>query len=411
MGKVARYAFIILATLAGLVVLWQMRIALVLFLLSLALAAAFRPAIDWWGRRGLSRLPAMVLTYLPVLLGIVTLALLFGGFLLDDIRLAADRFLLGYERLRVEWPQSESAFRQMIAEQLPPSDEIYTLFTGDLGGAATMLLSDTAGDVAGLVSNLGIIVILSVYWSLDRVRFERVWLSLLPVDKRARARDMWRDIEQGVGRWIRSQVGRSVGAAFLLGLGYWSMGFTYPVMLAVTGALLRLLPWLGLALALLVPLSTTLQQGLDMGILGSLYTFLVLLLLETVISPSYLAQKRYSSVLMALTGIAMAQAFGLIGLFLAPSLAIALQILLGHLVQPASAMSPARQGAAFDIRSLDSKIDTLHEQLEQREEPPLELQNLVQRIDQLVEQAKRVLVPDEHRPQPPAEEDPAPESD
>ncbi|MFP4345338.1 MAG: AI-2E family transporter [Anaerolineales bacterium] len=402
MGTVARRAFIVLATLAGLAVLWQMRIALVLFFLSLAIAAAFRPLIDWWEQRGLPRLPAMLLTYLPVLVVIVALLLVFGGILLDDIRLASDNFLLDYERLKVEWPQSESTFRQLLAEQLPPSNELYTLFTGSLGGAATLLLSNVAGNVAGLVSNLGIILILSVYWSLDRVHFERVWLSLLPVGKRARARDIWRDVEQGVGSWIRSQVGRSLGAVFLLGLGYWSMGFTYPALLAVTGALLRLLPWVGIGLALLVPLLATLQRGLDLGFLGALYTLLALLLLETVVRPSYLAQKRYSSLLMALTGIAMAQAFGLVGLLLAPFLAIALQILSGHLIQPITAMSSVRRGAVFDIRALDSKLAALHEELDQREEAPPELRNLVQRMDELTEQAKWVLVPKSQEEQQPA---------
>ena len=40
----------------------------------------------------------------------------------------------------------------------------------------------------GTILNVLIIVVLSLYWSIDRVHFERLWLSLLDVGRRQRRR-------------------------------------------------------------------------------------------------------------------------------------------------------------------------------------------------------------------------------
>ncbi|MCZ7672142.1 MAG: AI-2E family transporter [Chloroflexi bacterium] len=73
-----------------------------------------------------------------------------------------------------------------------------------------------------------VILFLSLYWSLDRVRFERLWLSLLPPEQRARARDIWQTIESDLGSYIRSEVAQSLLAGLLLGLGYWALGSPTP---------------------------------------------------------------------------------------------------------------------------------------------------------------------------------------
>jgi predicted PurR-regulated permease PerM len=67
MSRVARYTTVILVTLTVLVLLWQIKLAVVLFLLSLVIAAAFRPAIDYLVDHRIPRNIALVLTYLLVI--------------------------------------------------------------------------------------------------------------------------------------------------------------------------------------------------------------------------------------------------------------------------------------------------------------------------------------------------------
>jgi predicted PurR-regulated permease PerM len=119
------YVLIVLATLTGLFILWQFREALLLFLLSLAIAAAFRPLIDFFTSQRLPHGIALLLSYLLILGLTVGILALIGGPLLRDIEQATNEFITTYERIRLNWPESEILFQQMLANQLPPSQELF----------------------------------------------------------------------------------------------------------------------------------------------------------------------------------------------------------------------------------------------------------------------------------------------
>ena len=67
------------------------------------------------------------------------------------------------------------------------------------------ILGFTQG-MGGVVSGAIVILFLSLYWSINQVLFERLWLSLLPSGQRKQPRDIWRTIESDVGAYVRSQV-------------------------------------------------------------------------------------------------------------------------------------------------------------------------------------------------------------
>src|SRR5690606_33866595 len=94
--------------------------------------------------------------------------------------------------------------------------------------------------VINVTQNLGAIIgqfllamVLSIYWTADQLRFERFWLSLLPVVQRARAREVWHSIEAQVGAYLRSEIAQSVLAGLLLAPGFWVMGIDYPLIWAL----------------------------------------------------------------------------------------------------------------------------------------------------------------------------------
>lgn len=106
MRQIAWYTAIVLATLAGLFILWEFREALLLFMLSLAIAAAFRPLIDFFTGRRLPRGVALLLAYLIILGLVAGILALIGGPLLRDIEQATNQFITTYDRIRLSWPNS-----------------------------------------------------------------------------------------------------------------------------------------------------------------------------------------------------------------------------------------------------------------------------------------------------------------
>jgi predicted PurR-regulated permease PerM len=256
-----------------------------------------------------------------------------------------------------------------------------------------------------IVSQMAIVLVLSVYWGVDQARFERLWLSLLPAETRARAREIWRAVETGVGSYVRSEVAQSLLAGLLLGLGYRLMDLPYPTLLALVSAVFWLVPWLGALLALIPVVVLGWAEAPGLALVAGLYTALVFVILEFVVEPRLHNRRRYSSLLVVLVLIMFGQAYGLPGILAAPPLAAALQILVTHLLAPAS--TPAAQGVDEQFEALEARLASLRAEVGQVPEPAApQVESLVERLDTLLSEASALLRENGHlpagRPAPPA---------
>ncbi len=331
MMRVIRYATIVVITLAALLLLWQFSSAIVLFLLSLAVAAALRPSIHSLMERRITKRLALAIVYSLLVISIVGALLLIGAPLLDELQRASDDLIADYDRAKTEWPVRGTLFQQTLAEQLPPSADLYeALVTGE-GIPALQGVLGIAQNFFSILGNIAIVLILSLYWSADQLRFERLGLSLLPSEYHSKALRAWRSIESGVGAYLRSEFFQSVLAGFLLWMIYSILDINYPTLLALWGAVVRLIPWFGALIAVLPALFVAIGSSPVLGLLAAMSTVAVLFLLKEVIEPRIFHRHKYSSLLTVLFVIGLAQAFGFIGVILAPPLAVAVQILFREL--------------------------------------------------------------------------------
>ena len=349
MRRVIWTAFVVLSTLAILVLLWQFSISIVLFFLSLAVAAAIRPLIEHFHARGLTRSAALGLSYTLVIVFFAVLIVLVTPPLLEDAQKIADDFASSYERIKFSWPRSGTRTQAALAEALPPPDDLYSVLASEQGATALAGVLGIAQNVFTVLGRIAIIIILSLYWSADQQRFELLGLSLLPRSYHPRARKIWRSVEAGVGAYVRSELVKSLLAGIILGLGYAVFGVRYPVMLALWVALARLIPWFGAMIAVLPPLLVGIGTSPGLGLVVTLYTIGVLLVMALVIEPRVFHRKRYNALLIVIFVVALAEIFGLVGVILAPPLAVAVQIFFERLMP-----SPA---GAFYREIFDQGVD------------------------------------------------------
>jgi predicted PurR-regulated permease PerM len=331
MIRIVRYTIVVLITLTVLLLLWQFSIAILLFLLSLALAAAVRPLISSITGRNVPKRLALGIVYFLLISALLSSLLLISPPLLDELQRAADDFVANYDRAKTEWPRRGSLFQQTLAEQLPPSAELYQALTSAGGIPVLQGVFGIAQNFFSILGYIGVVIILSLYWSADQHRFERLGLSLLPEEHHPKALHVWRSVETGVGEYLRSQIIQSVVAGLLLWLGYSVLGIRYPVLLALWGAIVRLIPWFGALIAVLPALFLGIGISSMVGVLATIYTVGILLTLKLMIEPRFFPRHKYSSLLIVLLVVALAETFGFIGVILAPPLAVALQILFEHL--------------------------------------------------------------------------------
>jgi len=376
----------VMTTLLALVLLWQFRTVVIYVLVSLALAATLRPFFKGWSRRSLVTRLALILLYLVSLGGFGFLLFLVGKFMISDIQqLAQTLSVQGTWRLP-PWLDG-SSFQQTLVTWLPTPDKLFEAVTGEQGQLVLPALLGFTEGVGGLVSGVFVVLFLSLYWSINQIHFERLWLSLLPSELRSRARGVWRTIEPDLGAYIRSEIVQSILAIVLLGIGYWLLGSPYPTLLALIGALAWLIPVVGAALAVIMPLIVGLLTGVQLSLFTVLYTLIVLIVLQVWVEPRLFRRKWDNPIMTLVILLVMADAFGLVGLIIAPPLSAVCQILWKLLFS-----NRITSGATVQISNLKERQANLWAAINGMDEPPPRLViSSMERLTDLLEKAEPIL--------------------
>ena len=376
----------VMTTLLALVVLWQFRIAVVYVLVSLALAATARPLLKGWSRRTFVTRLALILLYLVSLGGFSFLIFLVGRFVIGEIQQLGQTLSVQNTWRLPPWLEG-SSFQQVLVPWLPTPDKLFEAITGEQGQLVLPAVFGFTQGIGGGVSGVLVILFLSVYWSINQVHFERLWLSLLPPGQRKQARDIWRTVEPEIGAYIRSEIVQSILAFILLGLGYWLFGSPYPILLALIGALAWLIPIVGAPLAIILPLFIGLLTSVQLSLFAVLYTLVVLIALQVWVEPRLYKHKWNNPILTLVILLALADAFGLLGILVAPPLSVVCQILWSHLVSKRLASGASSQ--VSDLKERQARLSAVIKEMD--ELPPPLVVSSMERLADLLEKAEPIL--------------------
>ena len=390
MKHLARVTAIILLTVGIAFLALRFSSAVLLFVMSLILAAAVRPFAARLNQRGLSRGLAYALTYLFVLLLTVSLLVVIVPRLINELQRAGDDLLQSYSLIRLNWPRG-SVWQQQIASELPTRQALLDSFAGQRGTEIVNTVIGFSTSVFDVLAQLVVVLSLSLYWASDQQRFERLWLSLVSPFHRSRARSIWREVEQEVGAYVRSELTQSVLAGVLLGLGYAVLGLKYPVLLALWAALTWLVPWVGVLLAVVPAVFVSWPLGATIVVLATVLTVIVFGIMEIWLEPRLYGRSQVSPVLVVILLMIMAQYAGVLGTLLAPPLAAAMQIFARRVwFSPVAKPQPvALMGQVIDLRTRLAELRLAA--LDDASMQTPKMINLIQQVEQLIDHTHATL--------------------
>jgi putative permease len=379
----------VMTTLLALGMLWLFRMVVVYVMISLALAAMVRPLVKGLTSRGrLARL-ALILLFLVVFVGFGFLLFSVSGLAIREVQQLARTVSVQDEWILPVWLKG-SAFEQAMVARLPLPSELFNAVTGSQGQLVLPAVIGLTRGIGGVLSGAAVILFLSLYWIINQIHFERLWLSLLPTGLRRQARDIWRTIEIDLGAYMRSELVQSLLAWLVLGLGYWALGSPYPIMLALIGALAWLIPVVGAIIAVILPLLIGLLTGVQLSLLTALYTLVVLFALQLWVEPRLFRRRWDNPILTLVILIALADAFGLLGVLVAPPLSAVCLILWNLLVSHRLA-----SGAAAQVSDLKERQERVWATIKEMENPPSRLvTSSMERLTCLIEKAEPLLPTD-----------------
>jgi hypothetical protein len=165
------------------------------------------------------------------------------------------------------------------------------------------------------------------------------------------------------------------------------LGSPYPALLAVVGAAAWLVPVVGAILAVILPLLLGLLTGAELSLFTVLYTLIVLIALQVWVEPRLFKRQWHNPILTLIILLAMADAFGLLGIMIAPLLSVVCQILWKLLVSDRLAPETAVQVSDLKIRQARLRLA-----IEEMEGPPPPLVvSSMERLAGLLEKAEPIL--------------------
>ena len=378
----------VMTTMLVLVVFWQFRIVVVYVLISLMLAATLRPMIQRLTGKSFVVRAAWILLYIVFLTLIGFFLFLIIEFAVLEIQLLADTLSTQDVWMLPEWLAGSSSQYSLLA-RIPPPSMLIELITGSQGELVLPALLGLSQGIGGVMSATVIILFLSIYWSISQIHFERLWLSLLPPGVRKQARGIWRTIELDIGAYIRSQLVQSLIVGLLFWLGFWLIGSPYPAFLAFIGALACMIPVVGAALAVIFVSLVGLLTSWQAALFTVIYMLVVLIILGVWIKPRLFNRRWDNPILTVVLLIALADAFGVGGIIIAPPLSVVFQILWSRLVSHRAVIADAAM--LSDLKERQARIwDTI----KAMDEPPIPLvTSSMERLSELIEKAEPILHP------------------
>jgi predicted PurR-regulated permease PerM len=376
----------VMTALLALMVLWNFRIVVLYFLISLVLAAVLRPLAMRLERCGRLARVAWIIFYVAAVGVFGFLLFFFSETALKEVQQLALSVAVQDEWRLPVWLENTS-FQHALVTGLPPPSQIFEAVTGSQGQLVLPAILGLSQDISVVVSGFVIILFMSIYWSISQVHFERLWLSLLASDQRKQARGIWRVIESNIGAYIRSQFIHSLLGGLLFGLGYWLLGSPYPALLAMAGALLCLIPVVGAVAAVILPFVLGMLTSVELGLVTALFTLICLIVLGVWVKPRLFNRHWDNPILSVILLIGLADAFGLAGMIIAPPVSVVCQILWRHLVTHHGVV-----GAALRVSDLVERKDhvTATIQAMEGQVPPL-VTSSMQRLTQLMDKAEPFL--------------------
>ncbi len=384
--QLVRFGAAVMTTLLALVVLWQFRMVVVYVLISLTLAAALRPLVNRLVGRSFVVRAAWILLYVVVVVSFGFFLFRTGDTAINEIQ-QFSRTVSVQDAWRLPLWMEGSSFQQALVARLPPPSLLFEAITGDQGQLVLPAILGITQGITGVLSGLLIILFLSIYWSISQNHFERLWLSLLPSGQRKQARDIWRTVEPNLGAYIRGELIQSLLVGLLLGLGYWLLGSPYPAFLGLAGALASLIPLVGTALAVILVLFGGLLTSVQLGLITALYTLVILIALGIWVKPRLFGRRWNNPILTVVLLLALADAFGLVGIIVAPALSVVCQILWSRLVSRREVL-----GAAAQVSDLRERQARVWDVIRAMDEPPLALvTSSMERLTHLIEKAEPIL--------------------
>jgi predicted PurR-regulated permease PerM len=277
---------LVVATVLSIVVLWQLRSLIVVLLISVVLASAIAPIVNWAERWRIPRFVTVILVYLSLIGGLTGVGVLIGPTAFTQIEQLVRQLPEYLQQLVVlveHWMLSLNDTRPDLFSQIERLLDVQGLTAWAIRSSQQVLVrsySLTTGIVGGVL-NLILSLFISGYMLSDSRTLIRSGVRLLPKPWDERLAAQISPISSRIGSYIRGRVLVSaiLGVVITISLGFLGLS-EFALGLGAIAAVTNLIPFLGPILGAVPALVVAISQGW-WTLLWVLLLFVIIQNLET----------------------------------------------------------------------------------------------------------------------------------
>lgn len=321
----------IIVTGLALALAFYLRDILMLIFISLILASAFDPWVDYFQKLKIPRALGILLIYVLALATILFSGYLLIGPLSLEIKNLSDDFPAYWEKASVGWQQVE------IFSKSHGLDTNIQGALNSLQDSLTLLASNFFGGVfsfMGSIFSILVVLVMTFYLVVYDVSMKRCLRSFLPAKYQPYFMHLVNRMQEKIGLWLRGQLLLSLIIFVLSLVGLLGLGVKYAWVLALFAGITEIIPYFGPFIGAVPAVFIAFTYSPILG-LAVLVLYVVIQQLENYVIVPQVMRKSVglNPVVVIVAMMVGAQIAGVVGIILSVPVTTALSVLVNDIFQ------------------------------------------------------------------------------
>jgi len=330
----------------------------VVFILFIAIVTGtvIRPIVNWLYQRGLLRMAGVILVYLLLLVLLAGFLWLLFPLIFEQSSTLAKDVPGYYQTLRAGMVKDGNQLLMRVGQLLPTALPDLTPRIAPQTGEEVMA---SAGQVLNYLIGTArasftaiIILVMTLYWTLDGPRIIKSFLLLIPQDRRESIGELISAMESKVGFYLAGQGVLCLVIGIMALVAYLLIGLPNALVLALIAGVLEAVPMIGPLLGAIPAALIALSIAPDKLIWVIVATVVIQQLENTLLVPRIMKKAVGVNPFVTLLALfAFSSLFGLAGALMAIPIAAIIQLVLNHFVfQQATVEMEVSEGRDYASR-------------------------------------------------------------
>jgi predicted PurR-regulated permease PerM len=311
-------------------------IVFILFI-AIVLGTVIRPVVNWLNQRGLPRMAGVILVYLLLLVLLTGFLWLLFPLIFEQGSTLAKEVPGYYQNLRAGMVRDSNQLFMRLGQLLPA---VLPSLNPGLAPQTGQEVVASAGQVLGYVvltaqvSFIAIVIlVLTLYWTLDGPRIIKTILLLVPQDQRESIGELITAMESKVGFYLAGQGILCLVIGIMALVAYLLIGLPNALVLAFAAGLMEAVPMIGPLLGAIPAALVAISIAPDRLIWVIVATIVIQQLENTLLVPRIMRKAVGVNPFVTLLALfAFSSLFGIAGALMAIPIAALVQLVLNHFV-------------------------------------------------------------------------------